>query len=124
MTYLFLVIAIALLSAVGTMPSVALLALTLSICFLAFLLETSLVLPKLNEREITYEKIENITPDRSEQLMQDLKLRTGLDIKHVEIISTDFVRDSSQIKIHFSPNTKALNEVNIETIDPVANQAH
>jgi len=107
MTYLFLVIAIALLSSVGTMLHVELLGLTLFICVLTFLLETSFVLPLLDELEIDYEKIDNIKLDQRERLIQDLKERTGLDIKQVEILSIDFLRDSARLKVHFYPMSQA-----------------
>lgn len=122
MTYLFLVIAIALLSAVGTMPFSALLLITLCICFLAFILETSLVLPLIEEREIIYDKIENITPEREPQIIKDLELRTGLDIKHIEIISTDFLRDSSRIKLHYTPKKKLPTNAIQTSIDPTPKQ--
>lgn len=101
MTYLFLVIAIALLSAVGTMKNTELLIITISICAITFLLETSIVLPSLDELEIDYERIELITTSRHNELIDDIKKRTGLNIKQVEIISIDFLRDCTRLKIHF-----------------------
>ncbi len=106
MTYLFLVIAIALLSSVGTMLHVELLALTLFICLLTFLMETSFFLPLLDELEIDYEKIDNINLGQREMLIQDLKIRTGLDIKQVEVLAIDFLRDSARLKVHFYPPSK------------------
>ncbi len=103
MTYLFLVISIALLSAVGPMLPYELAMLNGFVCLLAYISETSLLLPLLHEREIQYEKIENITPQNSALLMADLKERTGLDIKYVEIISANFLRDTARIKIQFKP---------------------
>ena len=106
MTYLFLVIAIALLSSVGTMHHLELAALNLFICGLALLLETKIVLPLLEARDVEYEKIENIVPERKYQLYDDLKLRTGLDILHVEVITVSFLRDTAMLRIHFSPSEK------------------
>jgi len=105
MTYLFLVIAIALLSAVGTMKTIELLVISLSICLITYLLETSLILPSLDELEIDYEKIELINAPRHTELIDDIKKRTGLDIKQVEILTIDFLRDSTRLKIHFKPRT-------------------
>ncbi len=109
MTYLFLVIAIALLSAVSTLNPYELLIITLSICLMTYLLETNLVLPSLDELEIDYEKIENINTNRREELIADLKMRTGLEVQQVEILSIDFLRDSSRLKVHFKPAIKADN---------------
>ncbi len=109
MTYLFLVIAIALLSAVGTMAHIELLVLTLFICLMTFLLETRIVLPLLDELEIAYEKIENIPLEKRERLISDLKQRTGLNIKQVEVLSIDFLRDSARLKVHFHSENSSVN---------------
>ncbi len=104
MTYLFLVIAIALLNAVGTMGHMEMAALAFFICIITYLLETSVVLPLLNEMEIAYEKIENIPTQRRNYLIADLKKRTGLDVQQVEVLSIDFLRDSASLKVHFKPH--------------------
>ena len=120
MTYLFLVIAIALLSAVGTMKTVELLSISLSICFITYLLETSIVLPSLDELEIEYEKIELINAHRRTDLIGDLSMRTGLEVQQVEILSIDFLRDSTRLKIHFKPS---LNQ-NENNVKPNMNEYH
>jgi hypothetical protein len=95
---------------VGTMLHVELLALTLFICLLTYVMETRLVLPLLNELEVDYEKIENIPLQCRDALITDLKLRTGLDIKQVEVLSIDFLRDSARLRLHFYPlSTASLN---------------
>jgi len=103
MTYLFLVIAIALLSSVGTMQHIELAVINLFVCGSALLLETNFVLPLLDEKEIEYEKIENIVPERKQQLHDDLSARTGLDIRMVEVVSISFLKDTAKLRIHFSP---------------------
>lgn len=101
MTYLFLVISISLLCAVSSMSPVELAALCALICAMAWLMETNLLLPLLKEQVIDYEKIDNIKPDRRPQLMQDLRDRTGLNIKRLEIVSIDFLRDTAKIRISY-----------------------
>jgi hypothetical protein len=103
MTYLFLVIAIALLSGVGTMSHLDLVVLLSIICGLAYLTEVNLLLPDLEEHTVEYEKIENIVPDRREDLLADLRERLGQDIRSVEIVSVDFLRDTAQLKVQFVP---------------------
>jgi hypothetical protein len=130
MTYLFLVIAIALLSAVGTMKIIELLVISLSICTITYLLETSIILPSLDELEIDYEKIELINSFRHKELIDDIKQRTGLDIKQVEILSIDFLKDCSRLKIHFKPRTNLSNSTqkntsnNLDSNIKVINDSH
>lgn len=102
MTYLFLVIAIALLSAVGSMHSIELMTINAFICVAAYLLETNVVLPRLEVQEVEYEKIENIVPERKQILLDDLRHRTGLDIIFVEIVSLSFLKDTAYLRVHFS----------------------
>ncbi len=104
MTYLFLVIAIALLSGVGTMSHLELLVLVSIICSLAYLTEINFFLPNLEELAVDYEKIENIVPARRELLIQDLKERLGQDIRSVEIVSVDFLRDTARLKVQYVPH--------------------
>ena len=103
MTYLFLVIAIALLAGVGTMTHLELVVLAAVICGLAWLTETNLLIPMLAERMVEYEKIENIVPQRQAELMEDLRQRLGLDIRKVSIVSVDFLRDTAKLKVQFMP---------------------
>jgi hypothetical protein len=105
MTYLFLVISIALLSAVSSLQPYELILITTSVCFITYLLESSVFFPALDELEIDYEKIENINANNQAQLFHDLKLRTGLDIQQVELLSIDFLKDSARLKIRFNPAT-------------------
>ena len=104
MTYLFLAITIALLTAIGTMTHIEMILLNAFICVLTYITETNILLPVTHECEIRYEKIENITPARKDALLADLRERTGLKIKHVEIVSIDFLRDTSTLKIHYTPD--------------------
>ncbi len=115
MTYLFLVISIALLGAVGPMAHLELAILAAFICLVTYLLETSLVLPLLCEMEISYEKIENIPKHRHLHLINDLAIRTGLDVQKVEVISIDFLRDSARLKVHYKLDTAEKESVSGST---------
>jgi len=112
MTYLFLVISIALLSSVSPLNPYELIAITLTIFSITFALETSLFFPSLDEIEIDYEIIENINNCNNVDLFQDLKDRTGLDIKQIEILSIDFLRDSARLKVRFTPNNLVISNHN------------
>ena len=101
MTYLFLVIAMSLLSAVSGLSHIELALVLGIICLLAQLTETNLLLPRLEEHTVEYEKIENIVPDRKAELIQDLRERLGQDIRSVEIIYVDFLKDTARLKLQF-----------------------
>lgn len=50
-----------------------------------------------NFKDIVYDRIELLVPDRREELLTDLRQRTGLNIHKVEIQKFDFFRDSARI---------------------------
>ncbi len=101
MTYLFLVISIALLTAVGPISLLGICIINTIICIFAYILETGFLLPLTEEQVIRYEKIENIKPESRADLIDDLKQRTGLEIKHLNIESVDFLNDTAQIRIFY-----------------------
>lgn len=53
------------------------------------------------ERQVLYEKIDLIRPENYEALLQDLRERTGLPIKHVLVNEINFMRDVAQITIYY-----------------------
>jgi len=57
---------------------------------------------------ITYDKIGLILPSEREHLLTDLRDRTGLPVKRVEIGRLDFLRDSAEIKVYYDTPKGAL----------------
>jgi len=103
MTYLFLVIALSLLSAVSNLSPIELVSLHIIIFISALTCESMLTSNTLYCRKIQYEKIENINAKNYLLLLNDLKQRTGLNIKKVEIIDIDFLRDTAQLNVFYLP---------------------
>lgn len=103
MTYLFIVIAIAVINAVSNKKiSIAELVLTnFIIVLLTFVLERLWLLKHEAQKIITYEKIELIKPERYDELMADLKERTGLEINRARVGRIDFLRDVARIQIFY-----------------------
>ena len=56
---------------------------------------------KHESRKHNLEKIELILPERKEELLVDLKERTGLNITRVEIRNVDFLRDTANLRIFY-----------------------
>lgn len=103
MTYLFVVITIGVINALteDKFSYVELITINLLIIFLTYWLERLMVRQTLTTYNIVYEKIENITPTRSEILYNDLTQRTGLVIDSVKIKNIDFLRDVANIQIRY-----------------------
>ena len=99
MTYLFLVITLSLLSAVGPISIQNLLIVNVFICIISAYAETKYFAPLIEEKIIFYDNIELLRADKVEDLMLDLRDRTGLSIFKVEIDSIDFLRDTGKVKV-------------------------
>ena len=91
MTYLFIVITTGVINAIGSneVSQLELLFANFMIIFLTFILENKssenpLAL-NLDRKTIEYDVFENIKPENHENLLVDLKDRTGLDIQYFEI---------------------------------------
>jgi hypothetical protein len=101
MTYLFLVIAIGLLSAVSKGGWDELSALNFILLSITALLESKWLIKKEHSKEIVYENIDLIHTEKRKELIEDLHLRTGLNIHRVEIQSIDFLKDATRIIIYY-----------------------
>jgi hypothetical protein len=101
MTYLFLVIAMGLLTAVGVGEWWGIVILNLIIILVTYLLESNLLLKKEQAKIIQYENIELIKPEKFEELKQDLENRTGLKINRITIDRIDFLRDTALLTVFY-----------------------
>lgn len=108
MTYLFLVIAIGLISAVakikGASERTEVLFIGLINAFviiLTFLLESDLLMKREHVKTVFYEKIELVHTEREKELIEDLKCRTGLKIQRIHIQKVDFLKDAAEIKVFY-----------------------
>ena len=54
-----------------------------------------------SRKNIVYEKIDLIVPEKKDELMTDLRSRTGIDIIRFEIKRIDFLRDVANISIYY-----------------------
>jgi len=107
MTYLFVVIGISVINAITNdkLSIVEVILANFLIVAVTYVLEKIWLTKQDISKTITYERIELIKPERSEELIKDLRERTGLDIHRVEIGSIDFLRDVVKIRIFFyTPN--------------------
>jgi hypothetical protein len=100
-TYLFICIALGLITAVsaGNLLELGLLCgiLILTIA----LLEGKLLMKQEQTKTIFYDKVALITPERRAELIADLEQRTGLVIHRVEIQNIDFLKDSAELTAYY-----------------------
>lgn len=72
-----------------------------AILLLTIILDRFISLTHENFKEITYERVDLIPPHRRDDLISDLKERTGLPIHRVEIKNINFLRDTAKIHVFY-----------------------
>lgn len=103
MTYLFLVIGISVVNALSNkkISHAELIFANFLIVFITYGMERLWLLRHQSRKNITYEKIELIVPERRAELIADLKERTGIDVVRVEVRRIDFLRDTANLRIFY-----------------------
>lgn len=101
MTYLFIVIAMGLISATTPGELWTLLVYNGIIVLITFLLESNFVMKRESSQNILFEKIEMIKPENQTALIQIMKERTGLDIHRVSISKIDFLKDTAMVRVYY-----------------------
>ena len=109
MTYLFLVIGISVVNALANkkISHAELVFANLMIVFVAFGMERLWLLKPELRKNVIYEKIELIVPERRAELIADLQERTGINVIRVEVRRIDFLKDTANLRIfYYEDNTK------------------
>ena len=103
MTYLFIVIGLSMINSLAN-KSISWLEILLAngiITIITYLIDRVWFSTIEQTKTILYENIELIKPENEQELIEDLKQRTGLQIVAVKIDKVDFLRDTAQIKIYY-----------------------
>ncbi len=101
MTYLFIVLTVALINATMSGPYYELISLNLVIIGLVYSLDSDWISKSLKTKIVELDSLDNIKPEREEALLTDLRTRTGLDVKKVDVDSIDLARGRASIKIYY-----------------------
>lgn len=116
MTYLFVLIAISIINGAGMATSyVSFIAVNVLFILIIAVLEAVGMFNRKGQKIITYEKIELIRPEKREELLADLKARTGLDIVKVQVGSIDFLKDTAFLKVTYIPDDPEPNDIDMVT---------
>jgi hypothetical protein len=100
MTYLFIFIAVGLLSAIR-MEYWEQGVIGLVIFAITFIMDTQLLLKRESMKVVRFDDINLILPEKEPELIEVLKKRTGLKIHRVSVQDMDFLKDSAMINIYY-----------------------
>jgi len=107
MTYLFIIIGISVINALANkkVSYAELITTNFLIIAVTYLLEKKYFVKAESRKIILYEKIDLIIPGKREELIADLKERTGLNIHRAEIGRINFLRDTARVRIYYYENS-------------------
>jgi hypothetical protein len=101
MTYLFIVIAIGLICAVSKATYFELGIINAILIGFTYALDGNWLVRNEMVKNVLYENIEMIKPENNNELLKDLRNRTGLNIHRFTINRVDFLKDTALIKIYY-----------------------
>jgi hypothetical protein len=103
LTYLFVVIGLAVLNALVT-PEVSfwqLLLVNVTIVGMVAALELAPFSSREESRRVVYDRLDLLAPGRSSELLADLRARTQLPVERYEIGNVDLLRDTVDLSVYY-----------------------
>ena len=104
MTYLFIVIGISMINALSN-KSVSIFEVLFTnglITLITYLIDRLWFQSIEENKSIIYEKIDLIKPEKKEDMIKDLRNRTGLPVHEFKVDKIDFLRDIANITIYYN----------------------
>jgi tellurite resistance protein TehA-like permease len=110
MTYLFAIIGVSAINGLSVdVDYITVLFANILVLFITWILEHNV--RQTATKIVLYERIALIVPEKYDELLADLKKRTGLNINKVEIGHIDFLRDVVYLKIYYQSNSDEINTI-------------
>jgi hypothetical protein len=102
MTYLFILIAVGFINAIGNNISwIELILLNASIVTLSLCLERTCLSRVLQSKKIKYNDLNLIKPEKKEELVEDVYLKTGIRAKDIEVDSVNFQDNTANLILYY-----------------------
>ncbi len=101
MTYLFVCIALGLLSAANKGTILEMFVINGAILICAFLLDGRVLFRPVETKNLQYDSIDKTKPEHYLELLKELRERTGLDIHKFTVGRIDYLRDTANIKVYY-----------------------
>ncbi|HBF87200.1 MAG TPA: DUF4956 domain-containing protein [Bacteroidales bacterium] len=118
MTYLFIIIGVSVINALANKKiSISEIVFTnAAIIAITWILEKVWLLNHESSREIIYEKIDLIVPEKRNELIADLEKRIGQKVSRIQIGKINFLKDTAKINVFFYEKNTVMNSTDRATI--------
>ena len=101
MTYLFLGIALGLIMAISQSSWSQLAMVGALVLIFTQVLEGGWLIKRELQQQVIYDRIELVNAGAREELLRDLRTRTGLNIHRVEVQEIDLLRDAARLGVYY-----------------------
>lgn len=112
MTYLFVIIGVSVVNSLASnkisMAEMGLI--NFSVIALVFGLEYLWLVKHETRKTVIYERIDLIKPENYDEMLEDLKTRTGIPINRFEVGRIDFLNDTAQVRIYYYADDKVFSD--------------
>ena len=103
LTYLFVVVATAMINGLSAAPFGALLQVNLAVLLALALAQSSFFATPYSSLMVDYEHVAHTAQDHRPELIAELRRRTGLDVQQVQLVNLDYVRDMARLRVIYRP---------------------
>ena len=112
MTYLFVIIGLSVVNSLASRQiSVAEMAVINTVVVaITYILEFLWLVKHETRKTIIYERIDLIRPETYDEMMEDLKARTGLPINRFDVGKINFLDDTAQVRIYYYAEETAFSD--------------
>ena len=121
MTYLFVVIGVSVINGLSNKATsyLELVFTNIIIILTVYVVERVWLMRNETKKVIDYEKIELAHPEKWEEMVEDLKQRTGLAITRVEIGRINFLRDTVRLLVYYQEDRENnfVGDVEVGSLD-------
>ena len=101
MTYLFISISIGLLTAIGPSDGIEISLFCFLIILLTLIIENSIFGKKEASKIIVYDSLDFIHESQKQELVDELKRKTGIEIHRISVDNIDYLKDYCTITIYY-----------------------
>lgn len=104
MGYFFISVTLGIINALTTSEQgmIMLIIANLIILSVAWIIDHKVRVTHENYKEVIYDRIDLISPEKREEMIKDLRQRTGLNIHRVEFSRIDFFKDTARIFVFYN----------------------
>jgi hypothetical protein len=107
MTYLLAIISVGFVNAAfnGSISFMEILLLNLGLFAMIYTLDHLLTQSVLKSKKVKYDNMELIKPNKKDELVKDLKMKTGLNIENVTISSINLDDENATVRVYYRDDT-------------------